>query len=71
MKDWLLARLREPSTHAALAGLYAAAGFGIDAGAVSEILIGLAAVLGVVGVGMRKKGRSERPCFHQHRPGFP
>ncbi len=52
----IIARLREPSTHAALATLIAAAGLSIDPGAVSAIMLGVAALLGLVGIGMREKG---------------
>tara|TARA_Y100000310_G_C20667267_1_gene808278 strand:- start:644 stop:823 length:180 start_codon:yes stop_codon:yes gene_type:complete len=58
MLDWMLDRIREPSTHVALAGLLSAAGLGwADEGTVREILLGVSAVLLVVGVGKREQGR--------------
>ena len=48
--QWLGARLREPSTHAALAALAGGTGLGIvDEGTVRDVLLGIAAVLAVVG----------------------
>ncbi len=52
----ITARLREPSTHAALATIAAAVGVGLDVDTLREILLGLAAVLGLFGIGMREKG---------------
>ena len=52
----IIARLREPSTHAALATIAAAVGIGLDVDTLREILLGVAAVLGLVGIGMREKG---------------
>ncbi len=57
MINWLLARLKEPSTATALAGLLAATGLtAFDEGTVRDIMVGVAAVLAVLGVGLREKG---------------
>lgn len=44
------ARLKEPSTHAALMGLAGAAGFVVDAGLIQSALIGLSGLFGVLAV---------------------
>lgn len=54
-KDWLIARLREPSTALAIAGFLATFGVTTEAGTVQDICVGLAAVLGVAAAIMREK----------------
>lgn len=57
MLAWILARLREPSTHATVASFLAAVGLTqLDPGAVRDVLIGVAALCGALGIGLREKG---------------
>ena len=55
--QWFFDRAGEPSTHAALAVLLGGFGLGIDEGTVQDILIGAAAVLGLLGVIKREKAK--------------
>lgn len=54
-KDWIIARLREPSTALAIAGFLATFGITTEAGIVQDICVGVAAVLGVAGLVMKEK----------------
>jgi len=54
-KDWLIARLREPSTHLAVAGFLATFGFTADAGMIGDICVGIAAAQGLAAIVMREK----------------
>ena len=48
--QWLGARLREPSTHAALAALTGGTGLGVvDEGTIRDVLLGAAAILALIG----------------------
>ena len=55
MFNWFMARLKEPSTALALAGFLAAAGLTFEEGVLSDALLGLAALAGVVAA-FRKEG---------------
>lgn len=57
MINWFIARLREPSTHAALASFAAVAGFQVDETTMRDVLFGISAILGLLGVGLAEKGR--------------
>lgn len=52
---WLIGRIKEPSTHATLAGLSVVLGLSIDEAAISNSLLGLASVLGALGIGLKEK----------------
>lgn len=54
-KDWLIARLREPTTALAIAGFLGTLGVTADAGLVQDACYGLAAVFGLAGAIMREK----------------
>ena len=56
MKAWILARLREPSTWAALASFLAAAGIPASEDMVRDVLVGIAGVAAFLGVILREKG---------------
>lgn len=55
MLKWLLDRLDEPSTATAIAGFIAAAGVSVEAGAIGNILLGIAAIFGLFGISMKEK----------------
>ena len=54
--QWFVDRSREPSTAVAVAGFLAAAGFSVDEGVVRDILVGLAALMGLLGAVLGEKG---------------
>ncbi|MGE3932395.1 MAG: hypothetical protein AB7F67_04045 [Rhodospirillaceae bacterium] len=54
--DWLIARLKEPSTHAVIASFLATFGATTEAAEVGNIALGVATVFGVLGLAMREKG---------------
>tara|TARA_R110000765_G_C18802718_1_gene593807 strand:+ start:665 stop:868 length:204 start_codon:yes stop_codon:yes gene_type:complete len=53
---WIVARLKEPSTIAIIAGALAMVGFEVTEGTLSEIAIGAAALMGVVAAALKEKG---------------
>ncbi len=63
MRNYILARLREPSTHTALAGLLGAAGLSVSGDIIGQIMIGIAAVLALAGVllGEKQGGKLVEP----------
>ena len=54
-KDWLIARLREPSTHLAIAGFIGTLGVTADAGMVSDICLGIAGAFTLAAAVMKEK----------------
>ena len=54
-KDWLIARLREPTTALSIAGFLATLGVTADAGLVQGICYGLAGAFTLAGAIMREK----------------
>lgn len=55
MRNYILARLREPSTHATIAGFLAAAGITIPGDIIGQIMMGIAAAFGLAGILMGEK----------------
>lgn len=58
MTQWLLARLREPSTWASLASFLAAAGIPVTEDVVRDVLLGAAGVAAALGVLLREKANA-------------
>ena len=57
--QWFFDRADEPSTVVALAGLLGGFGLSIDEGTLQDILVGVAAVLGAIGIVKKEKGGTE------------
>jgi len=53
---WITARLKEPSTIGVVAAALGLVGFNVDEGSLGEILIGAAALLGIIAAALREKG---------------
>ena len=57
--QWAIARIKEPSTATAVGGFLAVVGISIDVTTLTEILMGLGALFGVLGIGMKEKPSEE------------
>lgn len=53
--SWILARLREPSTHTAIAGFLGAIGITASGSIIGQVLLGLAALFGLFGIGVGER----------------
>jgi hypothetical protein len=53
---WIMDRIKEPSTIGVVAAALGLVGFNVDEGMLGEILIGVAAVLGVIAAARKEKG---------------
>ena len=58
--NWLLSRLREPSTYTAVAVLGAVTGINIDPGQLADTLTTVAVVSGALGIGIPEAGSDNK-----------
>ena len=52
---WFIDRIKEPSTHAVLAGLAGTLGLNIDDALAANILLSVAGLLAAFGIGLKEK----------------
>ena len=53
--DWVIDRIKEPSTHATLASLFGVLGIGATEGTISAVLLGMAAMFATFGIAKKEK----------------